>query len=384
MKIKILYTQETIGSGGVERRRLNLIKALNQDLYEIKVICTKTQGPLADEMRAAGAEVIEVGKLTKIWDISKYRAVLKVIKNYKPHIIHGAVFEGVLLATVAGRIGKVPIIIAEETSDPQNRSRKANLLLRLITSVADKVVAIAPNVGDYLVNVANISPSKIRVITNGVEKPREVSISELDELRISIGINKNDFVIGSVGRLLDDHKRFTDIIKALPLLKHSDGVKILIVGDGKDKKVIKKVAGELGLSDNLIMVGFQSDTAPYYKLMDVFCLASQREGFGLVAAEAMYHELPVVATKVGGLQDIVIDNETGFLVDAKKPEQIANAVSKLLINRELTQIMGKRGKLRAAQEYSAERYVKEVEDLYEELLVGKGLMKLKVREAAKA
>lgn len=375
MRIKILYTQETIGSGGVERRRLNLIRNLNKALYEVKIVCTKTEGPLADEMRAAGAEVIEVGVLSKIWDISRYRAVLKVIKAYKPDIIHGAVFEGVLLATVAGSIGRVPIIIAEETSDPQNRSIKANYLLKAITSVADNVVAIAPNVGDYLINTAKIPSSKVRVITNGVDKPREVSLSEIEELKANLKIKKGNFVIGSVGRLYNDHKKFTDILEAVALLQQNHSIKILIVGDGPDKDLIKEKAHKLGLSANLILTGFQPDTSPYYELMDVFCLASQREGFGLVAAEAMYHKLPVIATRVGGLQDVIVNNRTGFLVNANQPDQIAAAVYNMFHNQDLRKFMGSKGKERAEQEYSATRYVKEVEALYEELLIKKGIRK---------
>lgn len=368
MKIKVLYTQETIGSGGVERRRLNLIRGLDNQLYEIKIVCTKTEGPLADEMRAEGVDVIEIGLLSKIWDISKYRAVLRIIRAFKPHIIHGAVFEGVLIATIAGYVGRVPIIIAEETSDPQNRSKKANYLLRVLSLVADKFVAIAPKIGDYLQNVAGVSASKIRVIMNGVNAPRAVLVNEIEDLGASLGIQKGDFVVGSVGRLFNNHKKFTDILKAVSLLKQKSVIKIMIVGAGPDRDIILREAGDLGLSENLIMAGFHADTSPYYELMDVFCLASQREGFGLVAAEAMLHELPVIATRVGGLQDIVVNDETGLLVDANRPEQISAAIDRLFSNQELMIGMGRKGKIRAEKEYSALRYVKEVEDMYKELL----------------
>ncbi|WP_076670938.1 glycosyltransferase [Pontibacter indicus] len=368
MKIRILFIQETISSGGVERRRYSLVKFLPKEKYEIKIICTKSLGPLVENIKEEGVEVIEIGVLSKVWDTDKYKAVLKVIKAYKPHIIHGAVFEGVLLSTIAGYMGRVPIIIAEETSDPQNRSIKASYLLKILSLIADKFIAIAPNVGNYLKEVARVSPSKIKVITNGVSLPRPVTFHETTKLRNSLGIQVEDFVIGSVGRLFDDHKKFTDIIKAISLLSQRSNIKLLIIGDGKDKEFIKREAESLGLSRNLVMVGFQSDTAPYYKLMNIFCLASQREGFGLVAAEAMFHELPVVATKVGGLQDIVVNNETGILVNANRPEQIATAIDKLFSNQDLIISMGKKGRLRAEKEYSAERYVKEVEEMYKELL----------------
>lgn len=367
-KIKVLYCQETIHSGGVEQVRLTLAKYLDPNKYEFKIICTYAKGPLAEEMAMNGMEVIPIGGFKHLLEFKQYKKVLKIIKDYKPDIIHGGVFEGVTMATVTGFIGRVPIIIAEETSDPQNRSKKASYLLKLLTLVADRVVGIAPKVSDYLTEVAKISPSKVLTITYGVNDPRVVSQSEIDNLRSALGIQQSEFVIGSVGRLFDDHKKFTNVVKSVALLEQKSKVKILIVGHGNDEELIKNEAYKLGLLENLIMVGYQYDTAPYYKLMDLFCLASQREGLGLVAAEAMLHELPVVATRVGGLQDIVVENETGLLVEPNKPDQMAEAINKLLSNQNLMMSMGSKGKVRAELKYSSKRYVREVDDMYNELL----------------
>src|SRR5690606_20622550 len=112
-------------------------------------------------------------------------------------------------------------------------------------------------------------------------------------------------------------------------LKNYSSIKIIIIGEGGDKQLIIDTAKDLGIEEHLIMAGAQHDTAPFYEVLDIFCIASHMEGFGLVAAEAMFHQLPVIATAVGGLKDIVIDGETGFLVPSHSPHKIAEKLQVL-------------------------------------------------------
>src|SRR5690606_33705799 len=127
------------------------------------------------------------------------------------------------------------------------------------------------------------------------------------------------------------------------------------------------------LERNLIMAGLQADTAPFYQVMDIYCIASHMEGFGLVAAEAMFHQLPVVATAVGGLKDTVIDAKTGFLVPSHRPDKTAEKLQILIDDPELRRSLGAKGFASAQQEYSAEVYVEKVNQLYQELLTEKGI-----------
>ncbi|MDH6307775.1 glycosyltransferase involved in cell wall biosynthesis [Dysgonomonas sp. PFB1-18] len=368
MKLKILHIQETIASGGVEKLRLLLAKYLDKNRYEQKIICTHKAGIIIEDFAKEGVEIISIGSFNGVFDIKQYRKVIDIINEYKPDIIHGAVFEGVIMACVCGFIKKVPIIIAEETSDPQNRSKKASFLLWLLCLVAQKVVAISPGTEEYLRKIAKIPQKKIQLINNGVEYPRIVTSDEIDLARKKLNIMPNEIIVGSVGRLHDDVKKFTDIVKAFSILKDYSNIKLLIVGDGPDKQTIIQTAEELGISDKIIMVGYQYDTALYYKLMDIYCIASQHEGFGLVAAEAMLNGLPVVATAVGGLKSIVIDGETGFLVLPNNPEILAEKLEILIKDLELRLALGENGKKRAMNEYTADIYISKINELYQNLI----------------
>lgn len=372
-KIRVLYLMSTVTGGGVERRRLSLAKHLDKEKFEMKLVGTHKAGSIAEQIEEQGVEIIEVGNFTGPFHWQKHRKVQQIIDDFKPHIIHGAVFEGVTLAAINGFIKKVPIVLLEETSDPQNRTSKANLLLKIFSLAADKFIAIAPNVAGYLTDTAKVSPSKVVTINNGVQIPREVSDSEIAALKGKLGLTDDDFVVGTVGRLFNDHKKITDILEAVKQLDLSN-LKLLIVGGGRDEQLLMEKTAELGLQNQVIFAGYQYDTAPYYKLMNLFCISSAREGFGLVAAEAMLQHLPVLATKVGGLQNVVKDAETGFLVLPNAPEKLAEKLQYFYEHPEACKSMGEAGYRRAIQNYTEERYVKEVEGLYNKLLTKKGII----------
>ncbi|NGF56547.1 glycosyltransferase [Parapedobacter sp. SGR-10] len=373
-KIKILHVQHSISFGGVERRRLSLGRFLPKERFEQKIICTSKRGNLIEEIRAEGVEVFEIGELKSPFHWSQHRKVQKIIDKYKPDIIHGAVFEGVSMAAINGWIKKVPIIIIEETSDPQNRSKKANLLMKIFAKISDKVVGVSQSVvEDYLKRELKLPSSKVIGVNNGVAFPRDVSRVELSEVKARLGIKKNDLVIGSVGRMLhDEHKRFSDLINAFALIAIDKiNIKLLLVGDGPLKDSYEELSRELNISDKVIFVGYQSDVTLYYKLMDIFALVSAREAFGLVLAEAMLNKLPVIATRVGGMKFIVKDGETGFLVKALNVPEIKEKIEVLSNSLELRNKMGIAGYERAKQEFTEKGYVKKIENLYLNLVENK-------------
>lgn len=365
--IRVLHIMSTVTGGGVERRRLSLAKAFKGSNFQMKLAGTFKGGAIAEQIEENGVEIIEVGDFNGPFHWEKHRKIQKIIDEFQPHIIHGAVFEGVTMAAINGFIKKVPVVILEETSDPQNRSARADFLLRIFSWAADRFIAIAPNVADYLRDRAKVSPKKVITINNGVEIPRAVSDQEIQDLKAEYAIKESDFVVGTVGRLFNDHKKITDILEAVKQLDLPH-LKLLIVGGGRDEQLLRDKTRELGIEEQVIFTGYQYDTAPFYELMNVFCIASQREGFGLVAAEAMLHHLPVLATQVGGLQNVVVNGETGFLVPPNTPPKLAEKIHYFYHHPEVVTTMGEAGYQRAIQNYTEERYVKEVEDLYIRLI----------------
>ncbi len=370
-KIRVLHCIETVYSGGVEKRRLELAKFFQNRNFTLKIICTWAGGPILEEFKSLDIELIQVGGFSHPFEILKHKKVLSIISEYKPHIIHGAIFEGMTMAAINGTLGRVPIILLEETSDPQNRKSRANFLLRQFSKLSDKVIAISPEVKNYLIEKAKIKKHKIQLINNGIAIPIIPTIEETLTNKEKFDL-KGYVVIGFTGRLYNDHKRISDLIEAISIIRNKM-IKLLIVGDGKDKELILIKIKEYNLQNIVIMTGFQRNTSKYYAMMDIFCIPSSREGFGLVAAEAMMHSLPVIATRVGGLADVVVNNETGFLVPPFNPKAIADKLIILIENSSLRKVFGDAGYRRAMENYTSDRYCSEVEKLYINLLKNKGI-----------
>ena len=375
--IRVLHIIETIMSGGVERTRLSLAKLIDKSKFELKIICTNAVGSLPIEFENLGIEIFEIGDFKSVFHVKQHLKVQKIIADFKPHIIHGAVFEGVTMAAINGYIKNVPIIIIEETSDPKNRSWKGNLLMKFLSIPSDKVIAVSPGVMEYLSNTLYLSKNKSLLLNNGVKIPEKSKQNEIDELKLFYGITSDCVVIGSVGRMLyDEHKRYSDLIKAFAILiKKGLNVKLILVSGGHLIESYQKLAIDLNVHDHIIFTGYQNNPDKYYAVFDIFSLVSAYEAFGLVLAEAMLHKLPIVATKVGGMKYIIKDNETGFLVEKYDIQDIANKLEKLYFDKNLRNTFGQNGYTRAMENYTEEIYVKNLIDLYKNLL-NKNLVKI--------
>ena len=374
--IRVLHILDTMASGGVERRRLSIAKFLDPSKFELKIICTNAVGPFPDEIRQLGVEVIAIGDLKSFLDFKQHQKVIKVINEFKPHIIHGAVFEGVTMAAISGFLKRVPIIILEETSDPQTRSWKGNLLMKSFSYMADQIIGVSPAATNYLLHQLKLPNNKVKLINNGVAIPAKVSEEVANNLKIRLKIKEDEVVIGSVGRMSSDAtKRFSDLIKAFALLyKKNPKTKLVLVGEGREVDNYKKLVDDLAIKDNVLFMGYQHEIGQFYAIFDVFCLVSAHESFGLVLAEAMLHQLPVVATRVGGMQYIVDDAITGYLVEKYDVDAMFQKLEVLVTDQKIRCDLGKKGLEKALSQYTEERYVRDVQLLYTELLLKKKVL----------
>lgn len=368
-RIRVLHTLGWVASGGVEQRRLVLASGLPKDKYEHVILTQETAGGLPDLLRAEGWKIHEIGNAPHILSPSWHQRAYEIAREFQPDIIHGAVYEGVGLANILGwRLPKAKVI-SEETSDPTNRSWRGNVLLQLLCLRSSAVIGVSPSVADYLRNIAHIPARKVKLINNAVLPAPNLTLSQLQEYRQSLGLKDTDFVIGSVGRVFDEYKRFSDLIRALKIL-HDQGfvqAKLLIIGGGPDEQVLANLAAEFGLTKSVIFAGYQAEARHYYPLMDIFALASIREAFGLVLVEAMLAQVPVIATSVGGMPYVLDQGKSGILVPPNSPQDFAKAIFSLYRNPLQCQKIAEAGRMRAELEFSAERYCNEIDALYESL-----------------
>lgn len=355
-------------SGGVEQRRLLLARHLDRATFEQSLICTNAVGGLPERLADAGMSVHEIGVFEGITDRERYLNALAYVREFRPHIIHGAVYEGVAVAAITGRLAGVPIIIGEETSEPAGRSWQGHLLFRGLMSLTHHRIGVSHAVSRYLTNDLRLSRSSVSCIQNGVEPPRAISENELAELRDRLAVG-DCLVIGAVGRLLDQHKGYSLLLRAArKLIANGFPVRVVLVGAGPSEADLRTLALELGIAHAVTFAGYQADPTPWYRVMDVLAHPAWHESFGLVIVEAMFAGLPIVATAVGGIPEIVSDGETGLLIPPGDETALTAKLSDLLVDRELRGRMGEAGRRRAQLRFSAGRYVDDVRSLYMRLL----------------
>jgi glycosyltransferase involved in cell wall biosynthesis len=374
--IKIAHCLERVHSGGVERRRLSLARKLPRDRFRQLLICTEASHEISALFQEAGCEVLPLGPMVRGFGLRAAVSAAKALRKFEPDIVHGAVYEGVIMAAVGGRLANVPIIVGEETADPKGRSWRGHVYYRLLCSLCHEVVAVSDVVATYLTRTLRVPRSKVRVIKNGVAEPEAATATELAAVRSQFGLTGNSIVIGTVGRLTsprnhppDSHKRIVDAIRAVKLLiREFPEVKLLVVGDGSDREWLEARAAQECVKDSVVFAGYHTRTRPYFECMDILVHPAASEAFGLVLVEAMFAQRPVVATNVGGIPEIVQDGQTGFLVPPYRPDIIAERIIQLLGDPALRARMGAAGLKRAREQFSEDRYVGDVAELYEELV----------------
>ena len=346
---------------------MSLFTRMPRSEFQHSVICGRIVDPVfAESIRRCGVEVHEIGFEQSIFNPLRFMRAAKVARSYRPDIIHGAILDGYLLSSIVGFGTCVPVSVMEETSDPQNRRWKGHVLSRGMAAMADHCIGVSDSVGRYLTDTIRVPKNKVTVIRNGVEKPRPSSPARLSKLRTDLGIDTQDIVIGTVARFSPE-KRFDILLKAFSALTRYKGVRLLVVGDGDERRKIESWIEELRLEDRVILVGAQSHVADFYALMDIFALASEHEAFGMVNAEAMRLGLPVVATRVGGIPEVVLHGMTGRLVPPGDVEAMAKELSRLIEDEGLRKTLGAAGRAFADDIFSAERYVNEMAALYRRL-----------------
>jgi glycosyltransferase involved in cell wall biosynthesis len=249
------------------------------------------------------------------------------------------------------------------------------MLERILAHVTDALIAVSPEVRDELVALGVAPASKFTVIRLGIELESRVPerAEARAETRRVMGVRDDRFLVGWTGRMTGV-KRTDIVLRGFALLR-SRGVPatLCMVGDGPDRRQIEELASELGIVRDCLFTGYQEDVGPFFAAFDVFVLPSANEGTPVTAIEALASGCPVVATRVGGVPDVVQDGEDGILIDPGSPEQLADALVLLAGDPELRARMGAAGRKRTLPRYAVSRLIDDVDALYRELLAKKGI-----------
>jgi len=340
---------------------------------------------VADDL---GVPVVTIPHLHR--EISPVRDLLatirlaRIIRAERPAILHthtakaGAV--GRVAALLAGR--RRPPIIVHTFHGHVLRGYFGRfwtgvfrLLERVLARITDVLVAVSPEVRDELVAFGVAPATKFRVIRLGIELDERLSPdgAARAETRRVMGVADERFVVGWIGRMTAVKR--TDVVLESFRRLRDEGVDAVLcmVGDGPDRHSVENLAGGLGIMRDSLFPGYQEDVGPFFAAFDVFVLPSGNEGTPVTAIEALASGCPVVATRVGGVPDVVTDGEDGFLVDPGDVEGLAASLARLANDPALRARMGGAGRERMRSRYAVDRLIDDVDRLYRELLQQKGI-----------
>ena len=366
--VRIAYCIDTMQIGGTELNALRTVERIDRSRFEISVISLQPEGPLAQRYRAAGIPV-HAYRLKSLYAPSSVRQgvrLMRWLRRERIEILQCHDLYANLFAAPWGRIAGVPTVITSrrwlECPMPGRQLEIAN---RLVFRVGHRVLANSPAVASTLARLDGVRPAKVITVTNfvGEEAFEPMSPGVKAQLRSELGIPDNGIVVGCVARLspVKDH---ATLLRAMhQLVRKWSRLHLVLVGDGESRDELEELAAELDISTHVHFAGFRPQEPNLNNVFDVSVLTSLSEGFPNALVEAMAAGRPVVATAVGGNVDAV-RAETGLLVPAGAPTELATALDRLLSDDTLRLRMGAMARDIAMQEYHAASVIPQLEQLY--------------------
>ncbi|MBC7512959.1 MAG: TIGR03088 family PEP-CTERM/XrtA system glycosyltransferase [Herminiimonas sp.] len=315
--------------GGLETVLAECVNGMPADRYRHAVVCLTDYTEFAKKITQPGVQIHTLHKPPGAAPGTHFK-LWKLLRTLRPTILHTynlAAIEYAFTATLAG----VPIRIHAEhgrdLSDPEGKNRKHNFLRRLLIPFIDCFIPVSRDLKQWLSNVVGVPDSKNRLINNGVDTarfvPRKLSALPAQEPR--------PFVVGTVGRI-QDIKNHAGLVRAFQHLREllpaqRDNLQLQIIGDGPLMATLKAQVTAAGLDDVVWLAGSRTDIADLMQAFSIFVLPSFAEGTPVTLLEAMATGLPVVASAVGGIPDVVADGVCGRLVAPTDIDAIASALA---------------------------------------------------------
>jgi glycosyltransferase involved in cell wall biosynthesis len=310
------------------------------------------------------------------------RRLVEEIRRLRPQIVHthtakaGAV--GRLAALLAGD-ARPPVVVhtfhghvLRGYFDPV-RTAFFRETERFLARHTTRLIAVGPQVRDDLVELGVAPAGKFTVIRLGIDLDDRVADGGGAALRRLFGVPPQRFVVGWIGRMTGI-KRVPDVLAIFRrLLDLGVDAELCLVGDGPERGNLEARAKELGIARRTLFAGYQREIAPYFDFFDAFLLPSANEGTPVVAIEALAARRPVVATRVGGVPDVVRDGVDGFLAPVGDVDALARHLAALAADPDLRRRFGDAGREHVLPRYRVSRLVDDVDELYRELLRGAGI-----------
>ena len=378
-KIRLVYLMRKM-VGGMQTHLLDLVAGLNRDRYDITVISplNSTLKNSLDELDIPMVEVDIDEKINPYKDAIAVKKLKRVISSLRPDILHIHGNKTALVGRYAIRDMDIPAVIVTvhnflifQDSNFIMRGLAA-MVERRLERYTDKLITVSSSLKRSLIEIEGISSEKLVTIPNGIDVESWKAEGRKKTLKTKLGLKEDDLLIASVGRFVPfkGHKILLEAAK-IACEKRAE-LKVAIAGDGPLREELIALVDKLGLGEKVFFLGFVDDTRELFFDADMFVLPSLKEPFGIVVLEAMAASLPVIATRAGGVPDI-IDQDEGILVEPGDPKELADNIIALAGDKGKRALIAEKALKKVTREFSAEKMVSRTEKVYLDCLDGRSI-----------
>lgn len=375
--LRILHLRDTYEIGGPGKTILETHRAIDGSRFALHlgVFRLRRESPDTPFVRAARAVGMPVHDVlgANRYDLRIVGSVLRLVRELDIDIVHAHEVKSDVVAYLAAWIRRVPIMTTVHGWIGNSAKQRAMIALtKRVIRGFDRVIAVSGRIHDEL-QAAGVPDRALRLLNNAIVLDRYRRTGRTGYLAELFGRPVAGPVIAAIGRISPE-KGQMDLVEALGILKSRGcDVSAVFAGDGPDKPAVIARVRALGLEDRVCLAGYIDQTPRLLEETHLLVLPSHTEGLPNVALEALAMNVPVLATRVGGTPEVVIDNETGRLVEAKTPTALADGIADFLANPAPWRAMASRGAARVASQFSFDTRTRRLENIYSELAVEKGL-----------
>lgn len=369
-KLKVLHVIRE-AEGGMKKHLLSILLGLDKEKYQLAVGCPFDKN-LSDYLEKNGVLVYHINICDGLNVLKDAEAILKIrnmINDFKPDIIH---FHGAK-ASFVGRLAclgmNLKVVTTIHNFPEYKRMNKIKKqfylgLNRYLNKRTDAIITVSNALKKAIIDEENVDLKKISLIYNCVDLSMYEDNPSLD-LRKEYKLEPDTLLIGCISRLIPS-KGVQDLIKALEILKGRVKVFAFVAGDGPYLNCLLDMVNDANL-ENIQFLGFRNDIKDFLRNMDIFVLPSHSEGFGISVAEAMALGVPVIATNVGGIHEMIKNNENGLTINPRSPKDLADAIEILAKDVDLRNKLSKKGEQYIVSNFSKEKMLNEIDTLYESI-----------------
>ena len=355
--------------GGSESLAHRLVRSLREGRgYACSVYAVDRTGPLAAMLAADGIPCMAFARKGKL-DLRVLIGLIAQFRSNKTRLVHTHHIGQLLYGGLAARLAGARVVHTEHEFYSLARPRTRRLL-RGLTTLADRVTAVAPAVTAFLRETVGVAEAKLETIANGVPLDLFRSARPMD--RAALGCDDDDLVIGCVARLSPEKGQVV-LLEALQLLHAKyPRVRLLLIGEGEDRTRLRRLTDQLGLDGAVRFLGMRSDVPELMASCDLVALPSLQEGSPLALVEALAAGRAVVATETGAIPELIRHGQTGLLVPPGNARVLSAALGYLIDDHEMRRKLGNQGIQMVEQHFdfrvTADRY----REVYESVLAGRG------------